>query len=1059
MFVQSYVRGPRCELRCEEHTAQLSPEFGQEVQEAFQCGQVNVLSCSTTYEMGIDIGSLQAIVLRNVPPSTVNYLQRAGRAGRRANTVAFVLTFCQRRPHDRHHFREPKGIIAGRIRPPRIDLANQKILERHCNAEILTEYWRWLDSQSVGGRPDAFRTAGNVGAFFDDRVDGTNTTPYEYIRTWLSGDANRDRCVERLGEAFGLTVQDAVCHFHRIADATSPVSNPLARAAEDSLSLLRSFREGMDEHRLKGADWREKAAAARNTGDIASSQQHAKEEHQEHGAVKSFEMLERQQRGEFLISFLMSRGVLPSFAFPVNVGKLHVLAEVMRENRKANAPTMLKFERDMKIALGEYAPGAEIVAGKRIYESIGLRKFPVQEFDWLNWFRICPRCNGLELMPGERGQPQCEPECRFCGEELPASHRTPRQWIEPRWGFVTDVNAKARSPRGQRPWRIPTVRAFFTGGRPSMPDRQTPEDGRSPVETFPAIHEELFVEGRYASGRSLLVLNLGGFRTTRDGLSFRGGFKVCNRCGRADFRDRLPRHGHRAPYHRFGTACTGPIGVGPFTKGEPVALGHRYETDVIWLEFHGAAHAQSISAGFWISLAYALTNAATAELNIERNDLEATTVPLEGEERHAIVLYDAVPGGAGHCRQILESLPAVIRRARDRLASCDCDPQVTGCYGCLCDYQNQFAHDQLSRGGALGFLDRLVDELDRSDPTPWRQPSSSPCREIVDSLHAASGTVTLCVKSVESGIIPGLNKDWFDVLKAVAYRPCGPQRLTLLIGSSPEPGRDPDATLAYHRLAELQQLGVDLRLCAGADPEYANLLIDLHDARNGLAWRWPWTTRLSPSIDGVQRSRLGRAETARQALGATPASTPLRLPELKEFHHFLLQPRIRQDPWDERYLGKVLSQPIHRLMLIDPHFLSGREKRDMLDRFLGRVVVSDRIEVRVKTGRAAKFDEFHDPRAQDQECRSLETRHRRLKLRILIPDSLLEEHDRTILIQTDDSRAYRILLGQGLFGFEEHCRKSSEAVWFEIGTEEFDTSWVSHWSRSPSRSNQPSRRY
>ncbi|MFN9042209.1 MAG: DUF1998 domain-containing protein, partial [Planctomyces sp.] len=73
-------------------------------------------------------------------------------------------------------------------------------------------------------------------------------------------------------------------------------------------------------------------------------------------------------------------------------------------------------------------------------------------------------------------------------------------------------------------------------------------------------------------------------------------------------------------------------------------------------------------------MAYALSNGACGELNIERADLEATTVPIESANRQSIVIYDAVPGGAGHCRQILKSLPRVIRRARTILASCDCDP-------------------------------------------------------------------------------------------------------------------------------------------------------------------------------------------------------------------------------------------------------------------------------------------------------------------------------------------------------------------------------------------------
>ncbi len=182
VFVNRFVNGPRVELRCEEHTAQLSSDLGQQTQEAFQCGQVNVLSCSTTFEMGVDIGSLQAVVMRNVPPTTANYLQRAGRAGRRVDSVAFVLTYCQRRPHDRRFFVNPIEIIAGEVLPPKIDLANAKILQRHCNAEILTAYWRWLDSQSVGGKAGRFQMSGSIGDFFESRLDNGNCTPVEYLR-------------------------------------------------------------------------------------------------------------------------------------------------------------------------------------------------------------------------------------------------------------------------------------------------------------------------------------------------------------------------------------------------------------------------------------------------------------------------------------------------------------------------------------------------------------------------------------------------------------------------------------------------------------------------------------------------------------------------------------------------------------------------------------------------------------------------------------------------------------------------------------------------------------
>jgi hypothetical protein len=960
--------------------------------------------------------------------------------------VAFVLTYCQRRPHDRHYFQFPDKIICGPIRPPQIDLANTKILARHCNAEVLAEYWAWLDRRTVGGRSEAFRMSGTVGAFFDDRLDGTNMTPHEHLRNWLAEPGPHQAYLDRLREAFGLQSDRAEQHLHLIADSNEG-ANPSARAAEDARSLLNSFRDSMDRHREEADLHRQEASQLRKQDDHATASEVERTEQHENQSVRSFGILERQLRGEFLISFLMSRGVLPSFAFPVNVGTLHVLAEEMREDRKDNSPSLLKFERDMKIALGEYAPGAEVVAGKRVYRSVGLRKFPVQEFDGTNWFRTCPACNGIELWEHTEQPTQCNPECKYCGQMLPQSHRQPLQWVEPRWGFVTDVSKRAERPQGQRPWRIPTARAFFIGGRPSLEEKEVAGSASPTAETIPDPHGESFVEGRYASGRSLLVLNLGEFAETKEGVRHRRGFQLCSRCGRAEFEEKRPDRGHRAPYHRRGSACKGPIGVGPRAQGRPVALGHRYETDVVWLEFQGASQPARPEgctghAGFWLSLAYALTNAAADELNIERNDLEATTVPLEAENRQAIVLYDAVPGGAGHCRRVLRELPAVIRRARDRLAECDCEPTATGCYGCLCDYQNQFAHDLLSRGPALAYLNALVDEIDRGEPSPWRRPSTSPCREIADWLRETQGQLLLVARSIEPSVIRGMNRAWFDILDEVALRPSGPSSVTLILGELPEPGSDPARTLAYHRLAGLQARGVSLQRCTGPEPQFGSLRMSSVESPCEGVWCWDWSSPLSPTIDGVRRARLGREIDALDNLGPKPQCQPATLDALKEFHHFVLQPGIQQDPWDSGYLAKILRNPIRQLLLIDPHILCDREKRNILSRFLERVRTAPGIEVRVKAGRSQSRDEFSDWKVQDRERKALEARHTALKLSIYIPDRApLDEHDRPLMVRLADGRCYRALLGNGLFGFEAVSRKRSEGVLFEISDRGFQEEW------------------
>lgn len=118
-------------LKAEEHTAQWTSGEAAKIQDQFIRGDINVLSCSTTFELGVDVGELQAVLMRNMPPSTANYLQRAGRAGRRTDSAAFVVTFAQRRSHDLTHFREPRRIVAGKVPPPVITLTNEKIVRRH----------------------------------------------------------------------------------------------------------------------------------------------------------------------------------------------------------------------------------------------------------------------------------------------------------------------------------------------------------------------------------------------------------------------------------------------------------------------------------------------------------------------------------------------------------------------------------------------------------------------------------------------------------------------------------------------------------------------------------------------------------------------------------------------------------------------------------------------------------------------------------------------------------------------------------------------------------------
>ncbi|MEW6047023.1 MAG: DEAD/DEAH box helicase [Bacillota bacterium] len=605
-------------LRVEEHTAQLGREKAREFQQAFKDGHIGVLSSSTTFELGVDLGDLDTVFLRNIPPEAFNYAQRVGRAGRRPGHCGFAVSYCRRSPHDLYHFARPERMLKGLTSPPVLRLSNQKILLRHVTAVVLGRFFR--------ANPGRF---GLVRDFFVDLA---------------------------APQAVADVKQFARQHRHELESLLRSV------VPSDMWSAIG----------LKNGEWIELVAGTLGEGQDSRLVDAEKEVASDYRRVRKIE--EESSRGrqherakwarnraqdlenEDILSFLSRKAVIPKYGFPVDVVELDT-------QRKADE---IELQRDRAIAISEYAPTAQVVANKKVWESCGIKIVPDRP-PRVRYYRKCTVHNRFDSWDETQDAPPGAP----CCDQMSSR----RKYVIPWFGFVTKPDEPKEPQR--RPEKLFTSRPFFIGL--AGPDR-----GHVDVPAG----QPLIRLTKACPGKMAVICE-----------GHRGqGFYICLRCG-AGFRKR--EKSHRTPQ---GTQCSGVL--------ESVALGHEFITDIVRLDFlHRPSFPVLDPMWFAYSLAYALAGAASDTLEVPSTDLNATVGYPEGEGLPPIILYDNAPGGAALVARLEEedTLRACLEAARARVdGACGCG-EDDSCYGCLRNYSNQFAHTRLRRGPVHRFLTELID--------------------------------------------------------------------------------------------------------------------------------------------------------------------------------------------------------------------------------------------------------------------------------------------------------------------------------------------------------------
>ncbi|BCM94151.1 hypothetical protein IAD21_06054 [Abditibacteriota bacterium] len=678
---KEYFRGPLREalegmrishLSAEEHTAQLSHRDAGEVHattEEFELRfqdiwlskakpPVDVLSCTTTMEVGIDIGSLTAVGLRNVPPQRENYQQRAGRSGRRGAAVSTVLTYAQGGAHDNFYYANPSGIISGAPRDPKIKVDNRRLAKRHIHSFLIqTFFHETLDGLSHAERKaietddtrsNILSAFGSLHNFVAPKSALNSGFSREDFKQWLNKDMNS------LISRVATWLPDEIC----VATTAGQIE---LEKREFALQTAQNLE-----------------AAINNIEELASVIEANGNEGE--GGTPDLKLLDA----------LFDTGLLPSYAFPTDVCTFYVFEEEGGTVKIKERP-----QQDKLKALSEYAPGRLLVVNKETYRVGGIYQEGVNSvnqaeslFDEkLARYTWCRTCGFVSMgHTFEMGDP-----CPVCSENLHTN-----QLLDPP-GFSPERGRPVRERDREQDISYATSAQF-----------PTPLEAEN-YNWRPT--NEANLRHAFEEERELVIVNQG---------PDRAGFRICSKCG-ATWPSGDAKEQHLRPFlisnfmvpkgvSRY--KCNGPL------HEEPLFLGTKFRTDLLLLRLALRAPMEysPTDSSPWLhdalrTLAETLSLSASRCLDIDPGELSAgyRFMPASVAQEEGLVglvdvyLFDTASGGAGYAAEAGEVLNNVLDEALNILENC---PENCGrsCTKCLRHYGNRFYHEQLDRFTAASLL-------------------------------------------------------------------------------------------------------------------------------------------------------------------------------------------------------------------------------------------------------------------------------------------------------------------------------------------------------------------
>lgn len=689
--------GLRDRIVATEHTGLLSRDDREEVEREFKeelekrhPWYPNVLSCTPTLEMGIDIGDLSSLIMCGMPPGQAQFLQRAGRAGRRdGNALAVVLANAT--SHGMYFFDEPREMLEGNVEPPRVFLEAGAVLERQFTAYCIDRWTKESNNEDCVPRT-MFKPLQNMAGEQHD----TSKFPFnllEYVKSHtnqlinsflllFAGDfaADSDVAFSLRSFALGGAESDESRLHVRVYDAFF-ARMALRKFYQEQKSILGEMIKELKTH-----------------PDDSSYEKQIKELEVEQ---RSIDNVIKDINNENTFGFMSREGLLPNYAFPEEGANLRV---VLRRKSEDNAEIEGKWERETHeysraagSAISEFAPGNTFYANGRHYPIDQIDLSSAEQEDW----RLCPDCSHAELITPHTPTKAC-PKCHSTGW---ADKEQQRKMLKLSTVISNADYNESMSDDSSDAREI----AFFNK---QLLVEVLPADV---VRAFKVKSKTTDFGFEYVKKATLREINYGPSEagTAQESsvageISVRRGFQVCKKCGKVQI-------GDKENHSRFCDVNRGKISHEDAIE-ECLFLYREFETEAIRMLIPETS-AVDISEGIVDSFNAAVLLGLKKKFgNVDHLAMTVCEepVPESGFRKRYLVIYDSVPGGTGYLKQLArngEEFMSILRLAYDAMRDCTCkdDPNRDGCYRCLYAYRQTSSMGNISRKRAMEVLGAILD--------------------------------------------------------------------------------------------------------------------------------------------------------------------------------------------------------------------------------------------------------------------------------------------------------------------------------------------------------------